>query len=300
MPDPILNQKRGDMIRLAAATILTVTMIWMTGCRSDGGSAEGHPRLMQSGNAMRGFVPARRAKRADTVSYPEDPVLKLKKLEAAHRERLAAIEAEKAKALKALELEKLRSVEEIRRRTREIESANALRLAEEKRKYASLLAEKEKTIKALETNASLHRDQTETVITRMETDSRRTVAEITGKYEQAVALLKTRLQEKKLWITVGVIILLLLAWFLFYRYRKMVELKSREEERRHEALMLERRLRHEEIEKVLEIIASEQTDESVKIELARLLRQGSIDTNDPRLLEYREKSGEENEKPAEK
>jgi len=283
------------MIKAVTFFSLLFLMLLSSGCdgnsRPDGDRPHS-PYLMRGAPSSPVTRSPATDERGTSLSYPEDPALKIRQMELAHRERLAAIEAEKAKALKALELERLRSVEEIRRRTAEIEAQKALQLEKEKRRYAALIAEKERTIKALEANASLHRDKTTAAIARMQTESRKAVAQITGKYEQAVALLKSKLQEKTLWIAAGVILLLLLFWILFYRYRKSLEAKAREEERKHEAMMLERRLRHEEIEKVLEIIASEKTDEAVKIELARLLREGHAETETPELLPHRPSSGE--------
>jgi len=278
------------MIR--SVTISFLLVILLAGC-NESSSADRQtaaPRLMERGIALRGLDHAvRKTPPVREIGYPQERELKMRQMELAHQERLAAIEAEKEKALEALKLERLRSTEEIRQRTAEIEAQKALKLQEERRKYAALIAEKEKTIKALEANASLHRDQTQSRIAKMETDTQKSLVKLRGEYEKAIALLRTKLQEKTLWIGVGVFLLLLLLWFLFYRYRKGLERQSREEERRHEAMLLERRLRHQEVEKVLEIIASEQTDESVKIELARLLQKGIIDGDDPKLLEHKKK-----------
>jgi len=279
------------MSRLVTAGFSVLLLVFLIGCNESVGSnrQKSSPHLMQSGSVLRGLDhPVRHTTTPRTLSYPEDAALKLRRMELAHQERLAAIEAEKAKALKALELEKLRSTEELRRRTAEIEAEKALKLEEEKRKYAALIAEKEKAIKALEANVSLQHDQTRTHITQLRSTTEKNIAMIRGKYEEAIALLQNKLKEKTLWVFTGLLLLLLLLGFLFYRYRKGLEREAREEERRHEAMILERRLRHEEVEKVLEIIASEQTDESVKIELARLLQKGIIDGDDPKLLEYKQ------------
>ena len=283
-----------EMIRFATIFSTVFLLFFLNACNDQRHSGDTthpaqRPHLMLKGSELRGIVrPAGdHSSAAPAVAYPRDPALTLREMEMKHRERLAAIEAEKAKALEALELEKVRSVEELRKRTAEIEAQNALRLQEEKRKYAELMAEKEQAIKSLEANVSLHRDQTQTQIAQLQTQAQKTLAEIRGKYEETIALLQTKFKEKTLWVVVGLFLLLLLLWFLFYRYRKSLEARAREEERRHEAMMLERRLRHEEVEKVLEIIASDQTDESVKIELARLLQKGAIDGDDPKLLEYK-------------
>lgn len=285
----IPNGKRVWMVRSVTVSMALLILFFLNGC-GNGSQADGSgasPRLMNDGAQLRGI--ARSAPVPKTVHYPENNALKLKAMEIAHRERLSAIEAEKEKALKALELEKLRSVEEIRRRTREIETENALKLEKEKRRYAALIAEKEKAIKALEANASLHRDETQMAITRLETGNRLKVESLRGKYETEIAALNKELKERYLWAAIAIVLILLLFWFLFYRYRRAQEAKQREEERRHEAWLLESRQQHERIEKILEIIASSETDDAVKVELTRLLQQGNIDPNDPRLIEYKKK-----------
>ena len=254
------------------------------------------PHLMNDSVKLRGIQHVRSPAPAPTVAYPRDPAVKLRELEMAHQERLAAIEAEKAKALKALELEKLRSTEELRRRTAEIEAANALKLEQEKRKYAAIIAEKEEALKAMEANVSLHRDRTEQQITRLTTETEEKVATITGRFQERIARLEKELGEKTLWVVAGLLLLLLLAASLFYRYRKRLEAEAREEERRHEAMMEASRQQHERIGRILDIIASDRTDNTVKLELTRLLQQGTL-SDDPRLLEYQPEKDAENEEP---
>ncbi len=221
---------------------------------------------------------------AKTRSYPENTALKLQRLKYLHQERLAAIEAEKVKALKALELEKLRSIEALKKRTKEIEARSALKLEQAKKEYAALLSSNEKAIKALEANASRHHDQMQAAITRMQSQTKLQVVQVTGSYEQAVAALQARLAEKKLWILLAALGLLLLALFLFLRYRRESRLREQAQEHRHQAEMEARRQEHEKIGKILEIIAAEGTETPVKVELARLL--GGRLPAQPDLIEY--------------
>jgi len=278
--------------------LLLLTLLFLGGCSPDDRrQAPTHaPHLMYEGSKLRGLGRSPSPTPPTNIAYPRDPELKIRELELAHRERLATIEAEKAKALKALELEKLRSVEELRRRTAEIEAANALKLEREKQKYAAIIAEKEKALKAMEANASLHRDETRRQITRLTTETETKVATITGRFRERIARLNKELGEKTLWVVAGLFLLLLLAAFLFYRYRKQLEAKAREEERRHEAMMEASRQQHERLGKILDIIASDRTDNAVKLELTRLLQQGTI-SDDPRLLEYRPEEDAESKEP---
>jgi len=266
--------------RLLKTVLLFILMLWMTtGCGQDRESPRSTPHLMKSS------LPGSTAF-GNRYSYPKNPVRTLKEMEMAHEEKMAAIEAEKAKALKHLELEKARSVEELRKRTREIETQSALKLAEEKRKYAALVAEKEQRIKELEAATAREKSAAQQAVVRMETQSRQQIERLKSRYSEKIATLNTQLRERRLWIAVGVLILLLIFWFLFYRYRKQIEAKHREEERRHEARLLESRQQHERIDKILEIIASSGTDTEVKVELTKLLQQGLSDS-DTKLIEYK-------------
>jgi hypothetical protein len=242
--------------------LLLLLIFTLDGCGESRGerNTTTSPRLMKENAPLRGIAP-----RHNAPSAPSGADRELRELELAHRERLAAIEAEKEKALKTLETERTRSVETTRRRIAEIEASNALKLEREKQKYAAIIAEKEKALKAMEANVSLRRDRIREQIVRLENE----------------------LNEKTLWILSGLLLLLLLAGFLFYRYRKRLEARAREEERRHEAMMLERRLRHEEIGKILELIASDGTPPELKMELVRLLDRNGSDPSDPIRLPSR-------------
>jgi len=266
--------------RLFISVMLGI-LVWGSGCGEEKDRTGARLMRTEKGKELRGI------RTAGKKPSQENRALRFKELESRHNERLAAIKAEKEKALRALELEKSRSADETRKRIREIEARNALQLAEEKLKYAALIAEKETTIKRLELNATRHRDLTQQAITRMQTQSRMEIEKVKGEYEKTVAELDKELKERYL-IILAVVLLLLVGSYYFYRYfRKSDEHRNREEERRHEAWLLERRLRHEEIEKVLEIIASEKTDTHVKIELTRMLRQNTAGSTDPGLIEYR-------------
>lgn len=269
------------MKRILKTIVLFIAALWLTtGCRQDGESSRETARLMRHSPLSGSPQPANR------YTYPKNPMRSLKEMEMTHQEKMAAIEAEKAAALKRLELEKSRSVEELRKRTREIEAQSALKLAEEKRKYAALIAEKEQRIKELEAATAHEKSVTQQAVVRMQTQSRQQIERLKSQYGEKIALLKSRLKERQLWIAAGTLLLVLIFWFLFYRYRKQTEAKLREEERRHEARLLESRQQHERIDKILEIIASGNTDTEVKVELTKLLQQG-LSGNDMKLIEYK-------------
>ena len=267
---------------LKTALLCLATLWFVTGCDQGESSRQKAPHLMS------GSLPASPARPplGNRYRYPKNPIRTLKEMQMAHEEKMAAIEAEKARALKHLELEKARSVEELRKRTREIEAQSALKLAEEKRKYAALVAQKEQRIKELEAATAREKSAARQAIVRMQTQSRREIERLKSDYGEKIATLNTQLKERQLWIAVGVLTLLLIFWFFFYRYRKQVEAKHREQERHHEARLLESRQQHERIEKILEIIASGHTDTEVKVELTKLLQQG-LSGNDTKLIEYK-------------
>ncbi|WP_292658960.1 hypothetical protein [Nitratifractor sp.] len=258
-----------------------IAIVWVTtACDQTKRSKQETPHLMNGASIGTSF------QGSDRYSRPKNPIRTLKEMQMSHEEKMAAIEAEKAKALKQLELEKTRSVEELRKRTREIEAQSALKLAEEKRKYAALVAAKEQRIKELEAATAREQSSTQKAVVQMQTQSRQTIERLKSRYGEKIAMLNAELTQRRLWIGVGVLILLLLFWFFFYRYRKQLEAKQREEERRHEARLLESRQQHERIDKILEIIASGDADTEVKVELTKLLQQG-LSESDTKLIEYK-------------
>jgi len=204
-----------------------------------------------------------------------DPALKLRKMEMSHQERLAELEAKKAETLRRLELEKARRVEELRTRSKEIEAQKALELEKERQRTAALLAQKERELKAMEAQRIQEHDKAQI-----------TVEKIKGEYGERIKNLDTQLKERTLLYALGALVLILLFWFLLVRYRKSLEAKEREEQRRHEAWILQQKQEQERIETILTIIASSETDKELKLELTRLLQQG-IDPEAPKLIEHK-------------
>lgn len=215
-----------------------------------------------------------------------NPALELRKMEMTHRERLAALEAKQAQALKRLELLNTQRIEELRKQNREIEAQKALELEREKQKYAAILAQKERDLKRMEANLSREHDQAQITLGKIEGQNRLSVEKIKGEYGERIKTLDTRLKERTLWVALIALGLILLFWFLLVRYRKTQEAKEREEQRRHEAWLLQRKQEQQRIEAILEIIASSETDKDLKLELTRLLQQDA-EGKGPKLIEYK-------------
>ncbi len=265
--------KRVGMKQYCLAGILGALILVIGGCQSQqqqSGAEERSPYLIKTPSSL--AVPP--TKSGDSRI---DPALKLRRMEMSHQERLAELEAKKAETLRRLELEKARSVEELRKQSKEIEAQKALELEREKRRTAVLLAQKDRDLKALEARRAREHDQ-----------ARIAVETVKGEYGERIKNLDSRLKERTLRYALAALTLILLFWFLLTRYRKSQEAKEREEQRRHEAWILQQKQEQERIETILRIIASSETDKELKLELTRLLQQG-IDPEAPKLIEHKTK-----------
>ncbi len=221
-------------------------------------------------------------------SLPTNPKI----LQMQHEEKLAKIEAQKAKEIKELELQKTLNAKTLQERTQEIKAQSELELAKEKRKYAQLIAQSQENLKKIEAGIAQEKALAQKTIVQMQTQSNQSIEKLRVELSQKLAFLEAKLTKRRLWIILGALSLILIFWFIIYRYKREAELREKKEEMLHQERLLQQRQQQEQIEKVLDIIASNQTDKEVKVELARLLQNG-ISQEDPKLIEYKPKEDKE-------
>ena len=152
---------------------------------------------------------------------------------------------------KEMELAKLKSEENLRLARIEAEAKEKVKRIESEAVKAQVMAAKE-----------VHLQQ------------QKTKKEIAVTKEQRLAQTKEkdlRFYMILLAVAAGLILVVLLLWYLIHRRNKAAELKMHEEKLRHEAMMEANRQHHEKIGRVLEIIADEHTDPAVKHKLVSIL-----------------------------
>ncbi len=257
-------------------TILSI-MFFLVGCQQGEGSK--HGRVQTTPHLMRGIY-----QHSANNTLPTNP----KVLQMQHEEKLATIQAQKEKALKELELQKSLNAKSMQERTKEIEAQSELKLAQEKRKYAKLIEESKERLKAIEAKIAKEKALAQKEIVKMKTQSDQSIEKLKAEYAQKMAILEAQVTKRRLWVALSALFLILIFWFFIYRARKDDQLRQERERHLHEAQMLQKRQQHEQIQKVLDIIASKDTDKEVKVELAKLLQNG-ISQDEPKLLEYKPK-----------
>ena len=152
---------------------------------------------------------------------------------------------------KELELAKLKSEENLRIARIEAE-------AKEKVKRIETEVLREKVVAAKEVHLQAQKTEKEIAVTR----------------EQRLAQTKEKDLRFNLIVTAvvaGLILVMLLIWYLVHSKNRAAELKMHEEKLRHDAMMEATRQHHEKIGRVLEIIADENTDQQVKHRLIGVL-----------------------------
>ncbi len=258
---------RGLLLILSIAILLTA-------CKQQNG-AEDAPHLM---------VP-RKTNQLTHTAPTRTPSLEA--LRMAHEEKLAQIEAQKAKVLKSLEMEQSKDIEALRARAKEIEAQKRLELAKEKERYALQLAKAKKEIKEIEARSAQAQAASQERIAKLEAKSRERVESLKGEYLAKITALEAKLKKHYLLIFSLLFLLALLTLIFLILHKRKTRIKEQEAQREHELQMLKRRQEHERIEKILEIVASNSTDKEVKVELIRLLAQASLNSQDPKLIEYK-------------
>ncbi len=263
-------------------SVLLLAAALLGGCGSQSFPATGEqrPHLLGSPAAPVGGIKIRES---------HDYRLELARLQARHQERLAAIEAQKAKRIKELESRTLLTREELQKQIAQLQAQSRIRLEEEKRRYARLLAQKEQALKALEAKSKQEHDRTLAEIARIKAQTQTRIEQT----KEQIAALKARRDREILWGILGAIVLLALLFFLFYRYRKRLSREAEAKRREHEFLLLERQEHARRVDRILDIVASKETESQVKVELVKLLGQGIARPDQGPLIEYKPKDKKE-------
>ena len=177
---------------------------------------------------------------------PTDERIRLLKAQTESRARLAQIEARKAEHLKKLETEQATTL-------------------------ARLESQKAQKIKELDAQTQQNTAQTRAQIAQTRAQTELAIE----KERQHTALIRARESQgfyKQLALIIGIVGLLLVGLlYLLYRHRHALKLKLHEEELRHRSYLETSRQHHEQVTKMLEIIASDSTDKALRKELTKLL-----------------------------
>ncbi|MBU1667872.1 hypothetical protein KKC13_05590 [bacterium] len=88
-------------------------------------------------------------------------------------------------------------------------------------------------------------------------------------------------------ITAGVLILFIFILFLMHRRSKNIEVKLHQDELRHKEMMEANKQHNENVRKMLEIVADENTDKGVKKEIVRLLKEQEVQKKATLLIEHK-------------
>ena len=223
----------------------TGVSVMLSGCGPNGSAPEA--------TLMPGAKPATRYRvHANTPPInPTDEQIRLLKAQTEAKARLAEIEARKAERLKQLEARRAETV-------------------------ARLEAQKQQKLKAIElqkiqnTNAA----NAEIAKARARTDlaiEKERQARETARQKEQIAF-----NRQLLIAGVTVTLLLMLLLYLLYRHRKAHQRDLHEKELHHRAWLEASRQHHEKVTKVLDILADETTDKTVKKELTKLLSSSDI------------------------
>ncbi len=221
--------------------------LFLTACGTDN---------TQHATLLPGTKPALRynAHSATPKSNPTDEQIRLLKARTDAKARLAEIEARKAERLKKLETERAITA-------------------------AKIQAETTQTVKNLELKQAQSTNTANTQIAS--TKAQADIATEKERQKTAIARQHEEIAFYRQLLIAGAILLFLfmLLIYLLYRHRQSLKLKLHEDQLRQQAWLESSRQHHEKVTKLLEIIADEGVDKSVKKELTKLLKdqeQGAV------------------------
>ena len=221
--------------------------LFLTACGTDN---------TQHATLLPGTKPALRynAHSATPKSNPTDEQIRLLKAQTDAKARLAEIEARKAERLKKLETERAITA-------------------------AKIQAETTQTVKNLELKQAQSTNAANTQIAAAKAQA--DIATEKERQKTAIARQHEEIAFYRQLLIAGAILLFLfmLLIYLLYRHRQSLKLKLHEDQLRQQAWLESSRQHHEKVTKLLEIIADEGIDKSVKKELTKLLKdqeQGAV------------------------
>ncbi len=219
---------------------LVSTIFLFTACSTDGAE---QARLMDNVKPPLRFNPHQNTKKISDI----DEKIRLLKAQTDAKARLAEIELKKEERLKELETKKATML-------------------------AKLESEKTKTVKQLELQQAQSTNAAKTKMAET-----RAQADLAIEKEKQTNLLSAQKEDLAFYrqLTIaGVVLVLLLMLFVYllYRHKQSIKFKLQEEKLKHEAYLLESKNHHERVTKLLDIIASDNTDKNIKKELTKLLK----------------------------
>jgi hypothetical protein len=233
--------------------IAFVTLVGLTACQTD---------RTQKATLMHDAKPAVRYRTHTQAPNPTDEQIRLLKARTEAKARLAEIEARKAERLKQLEARRAETL-------------------------ARLEAEKTQKVKAYELEQARSTNAAKTQIARTKAQTELAIE----KERQSTAVVRQKEQltfYRHLTIAVSIVLLLLMILiYLLYRHRQALKLKLHEEELRHRAYLEASRHHHEQVTKILDILANDATDKTLRKELAKLLN--NRQDYDASLIEHKKK-----------
>jgi len=174
---------------------------------------------------------------------------------------------------KEIALAKLKSEENLQLAKIEVEGKKEIKQIESEALRAKVVAEKEVHLQAQLTQKEIAAAKEKRLVETQEKDL--------FLYQIAIAVLG------------GLVLIILLVYYLIQRHNKSIEMKLHEEKLRHDAQMQQSAQQHEKMGRMLDIIADEAANEHVRHALIGVLKEQTVSQN---LIAYRaddEKSNDE-------
>ena len=170
--------------------------------------------------------------------------------------------------------------------------------AQAKWELIKLESQHEKELKELEKELTLAKlnNKKEVERSKLVNEKEIKLATLENNKEIVIAEQKTRVQTQEkdnalyeliTYITAGIAILFILVLFLMHRRSKNIELKLHADELKHKEVMEAKKQHHENVRKMLEIIADEKSDSQVKTEIVQLLKEQEVPKKEELLIEHK-------------
>jgi len=144
--------------------------------------------------------------------------------------------------------------------------------AKHKEKLASIAAEKEKSIKQIELEQIKIQSSTQQSISASEYESRAIIEQARQQHESSQAREDAGLYRQYFYGIIAILFTLMLLVYLIHKRNQTLKAKLHEDELKHKIHMQESQQYHDRINKTLEILADDTTNENLKTELIGLLK----------------------------
>jgi len=148
--------------------------------------------------------------------------------------------------------------------------------AKHKETLASIAAEKEKSIKQIELEQTKIQSDTRQKMSASEHQSRALMEQARQKHETSRAREDAELYRQYFYGTIALLLTLMLLIYLIHKRNQTLKAKLHEDELKHKTHTQESQQYHERINKTLEILADDATNENLKTELIGLVKDQNI------------------------